>query len=318
MKRKRRSFILAAALLCAAAAAAQDKGIVVKPLYNPVAIVNGQEIQLDVPYVPTRYPIVEEMLKMAAVTKADVVYDLGCGDGRIVITAAQRYGCRGVGFDIDPERIRECHDNAKKAGVTERVKFIEGDLFQADFREATVLPMYLLTTVNLKLRPKILRELQPGSRVVSHNFAMDNWKADAHTELKIEDVTHDVYLWIVPANVSGTWTWTGAPGAGAPALEFKMDVTQKFQFPEGAVKLNGADAAVTNLKLAGDRLSFVVEAPLPGRAIVLSFEGKAFNNAIEGTIRRRMDGRDVAFPWKASRNPSTIKPIDDEPAWWNN
>ena len=317
MHKKRRSFVLAAALLCAAAAAAQDKGIVVKPLYNPVAIVNGQEIQLDVPYVPTRFPVVEEMLKMAAVTKADVVYDLGCGDGRIIITAAQRFGCRGVGFDLDPERIRECLDNAKKAGVMERVKFIEGDLFQADFREATVLPMYLLTTVNLKLRPKILRELQPGSRVVSHNFAMDNWKADAHTELKIEDVTHDVYLWIVPANVSGTWTWSAAPGAGSPALDFKLETTQKFQFPEAAVKLNGAAAAIKNLKLTGDKISFIIEAPLPGRTIVLSFEGKAFNNDISGTIQGRIDGRDVSLPWKATRNPATIKPIDDEPAWWN-
>jgi SAM-dependent methyltransferase len=300
MNKKRLSFVWAAIVLS-----------------GTVATATGQEIQLDVPYVPTRFPVVDEMLKMAAVTKADVVYDLGCGDGRIVVTAAQRYGCRGVGFDIDPERIRECLENAKKAGVMDRVKFIEGDLFQADFREATVLPMYLLTTVNLKLRPKILRELQPGSRVVSHNFAMDNWKADAHTELKIEDVTHDVYLWIVPANVSGTWTWSAEPGSGAPALAFRMDVVQKFQFPEATAKLNGADAAVKNLKLSGDKVSFVVEAPLPGRTIVLAFEGKAFNNEINGTLQGRIDGRDVSIPWKASRNPATIKPIDDEPAWWN-
>ena len=315
MKRKRRSFILAAALLCAGAGLAQDKNIVVRPIYNPVAIVNGQEVQLDVPYVPTRFPVVETMLKMAAVNKSDVVYDLGCGDGRIIITAAQRFGCRGVGFDLDPERIRECLENAKKAGVTEKVKFVEGDLFQADFHEATVLPMYLLTTVNLKLRPKILRELQPGSRVVSHNFAMDNWKADAHTELKVEDVTHDVFLWIVPANISGTWTWAAASGAGAQVQEFRMDVTQKFQFPEAAVKIGGADAAIKSLKLSGDKISFVIEAS--GKAIVLAFEGKAFNNNIEGTIQGRINGRDVSLPWKASRNPASIKPIDDEPAWWN-
>jgi SAM-dependent methyltransferase len=252
---------------------------------------------------------------MAAVTKADVVYDLGCGDGRIIITAAQRFGCRGVGFDLDPERIRECLENSKKAGVTERVKFVEGDLFRADFHEATVLPMYLLTTVNLKLRPKILREMQPGSRVVSHNFAMDNWKADAHTELKVEDVTHDVFLWIVPANISGVWTWTAAAGEGAPGIEFRMDVTQKFQFPEAAARIGGASATIKNLKLSGDRISLIIEAP--GKAAVLSFEGKAFNNNIEGTILGRIDGRDVSLPWKALRNPATIKPIDDEPAWWN-
>ncbi|MGD0781427.1 MAG: class I SAM-dependent methyltransferase [Candidatus Aminicenantales bacterium] len=322
MNKKRQSFFWTAVIIACFVAITAMQGsstaaTAAKTLPSPVALATGQEIQLDVPYVPTRFPVVEEMLRLAAVTKADVVYDLGCGDGRIVIAAAQRFGCRGVGFDIDPERIRECHDNAKKAGVTERVKFIEGDLFQADFREATVLPMYLLTTVNLKLRPKILRELQPGSRVVSHNFAMDNWKADAHTELKIEDVTHDVYLWIVPANVSGRWTWSAAPGGGASALEFKLEATQKFQFPEAAVTLNGVDAAVRNLKLSGDKISFLVEAPLQGRTIVLSFEGKAFNNDISGTIQGRIDGRDVALPWKASRNPATIKPIDDEPAWWN-
>jgi SAM-dependent methyltransferase len=333
MNNKHLQFVVAAALLaCAVAIATAPLGgtaasaavlrssiaaTAAKTLRSPMAIAIGQEIQLDVPYVPTRFPVVEEMLKMAGVTKADVVYDLGCGDGRIVITAAQRYGCRGVGFDIDPERIRECLENAQKAGVTERVKFIEGDLFQADFHEATVLPMYLLTTVNLRLRPKILRELQPGSRVVSHNFAMDNWKPDAHTELKVEDVPHDVYLWIVPANVSGTWTWTATPGPGAAAIEFKMDVTQKFQFPEAAVKLNGVDAAVNNLKLSGDKISFILEAPLQGKTMALSFEGQAFNNDISGTIQGRLDGRDVSLAWKAARNPATIKAIDDEPAWWN-
>ena len=311
MNHERVRFILAAAIILLGGIAVLFSGP------RPKALASGQQVQLDVPYVPTRFPVVEEMLKLAAVTKADVVYDLGCGDGRIVITAAQRFGCRGVGFDIDPERIRECLENAKKAGVTDRVKFIEGDLFQADFREATVLPMYLLTTVNLKLRPKILRELVPGSRVVSHNFAMDNWKPDAHTELKIENVTHDVFLWIVPANISGTWTWSAEPGPGATALEFKMDATQKFQFPAAAIKLNGAAAAVNNLKLSGDKISFVIEAPLQGRTIVLAFEGKAFNNDISGTIQGRIDGRDVSLAWKATRNPVTIKPIDDEPAWWN-
>jgi SAM-dependent methyltransferase len=284
-------------------------------LFGAVSTAAAQEIQLDVPYVPTRFPVVEEMLRLAAVAKSDVVYDLGCGDGRIVITAARRFGCRGVGFDIDPQRIRECLENSQKAGVADKVKFIEGDLFQADFREATVLPMYLLTTVNLKLRPKILRELQPGSRVVSHNFGMDNWKPDVHTTIKVEDATHDVFLWIVPANISGTWNWTTAPGA--PPLDFKMDVSQKFQFPQAAIRLNGETAVVRSLKLSGDKISFILEAPLQGRTIALSFEGKAFNNDITGTAQGRIDGRDVSLAWKASRNPVTIKPIDDEPAWWN-
>ena len=113
----------------------------------------AQDVQLDVPYVPTRYAVVDEMLRLARVTKDEVVYDLGCGDGRLVIGAAQKFGSRGVGFDIDPDRIKECLENAQKAGITDKVKFILGDLFEADFREATVMPMYLLTSVNLKLRP---------------------------------------------------------------------------------------------------------------------------------------------------------------------
>ena len=148
----------------------------------------AQDIQLDVPYVPTRTAVVDEMLRLARVTKDDVVYDLGCGDGRLVIGAAQKYGARGVGFDIDPERIKECLENAQKAGVTDKVKFVLGDLFEADFREATVMPMYLLTTVNLKLRPKILKELRPGSRVVSHNFGMDNWRPDEQTIVRVEGI----------------------------------------------------------------------------------------------------------------------------------
>ena len=129
----------------------------------------GQDVQRqpDVPYVPTPEDVVEAMLKLANVTKNDVVYDLGCGDGRIVITAAQKYGARGVGVDINPERIQDSNANAKKAGVTDRVKFVQQDLFETDFREATVVMLYLLPDVNLRLRPKLLSELKPGTRIVS-------------------------------------------------------------------------------------------------------------------------------------------------------
>ena len=297
MTMKKSRLVLGLAILAASAAAAA-----------------AQDIQLDVPYVPTRYPVVDEMLRLAGVTKADVVYDLGCGDGRIVIGAAQKFGCRGVGFDIDPERIKECLENARKAGVTDKVRFVQGDLFQADFHEATVMPMYLLTTVNLKLRPKILRELRPGSRVVSHNFGMDNWKPDAHTTVRIEDVEHDVFLWIVPANISGSWAWS-AVLEGKP-VDFKLDVTQKFQFPEATAKIGGKDAAVKDIKLDGDSIRFVLEGFVEGKAAVLAFEGKAFLNDIAGTIQGRIEGRDAASAWKARRNPATQKDIDDEPAWW--
>lgn len=148
----------------------------------------------DVIYVPTPDEVVDKMLGMAAVTARDVVYDLGCGDGRIVITAAQRYGAHGVGVDIDPKRIQEANANATQARVADKVRFIEGDLFKADISAATVVTLYLLTELNLRLRPKLMRELRPGTRVVSHAFAMGDWVP----ERKVEVGSTMVYLWRIP------------------------------------------------------------------------------------------------------------------------
>ncbi|HXG02960.1 MAG TPA: class I SAM-dependent methyltransferase [Candidatus Binatia bacterium] len=152
----------------------------------------------DVPYVPTPERVVDEMLRMANVTGKDVLYDLGSGDGRIVITAARRFGTRGVGIDIDPERIREANENARKAGVTHLVKFIEGDIFDADISEATVVTLYLLPAVNLQIRPKLLRELRPGTRIVSHNYDMGDWQPQRTRRLQVNGTEHVVYLWTVP------------------------------------------------------------------------------------------------------------------------
>jgi len=149
--------------------------------------------ELDVPYVPTPEDVVEEMLTMAGVKKGDILYDLGCGDGRIVITAAQKFGIRGVGIDIDPARIKEARANAEKAGVTRLVKFIEQDLFEATIGEATVVTLYLLPSINLKLRPKLFRELKPGTRIVSHSFDMGDWKPE-----KQQDVSGEtLYYWVI-------------------------------------------------------------------------------------------------------------------------
>jgi SAM-dependent methyltransferase len=134
--------------------------------------------QPDVPYVPSTERAVQEMLKLADIKKTDVVYDLGCGDGRIVIAAAKTYGARGVGIDINPERIKEANTNAKAAGVEHLVRFEENDLFEADFKEATVVTLFLLPTINLKLRPKLQAQLKPGTRVISNTFDMGDWKAE--------------------------------------------------------------------------------------------------------------------------------------------
>ena len=160
--------------------------------------------QPDVPYVPTTEEAVRAMLKLADVKKADIVYDLGCGDGRIVIAAAKTYGARGVGIDIDPDRIQEARENAKKAGVENLVRFEENDLFQANFREATVVTLFLLPSINLKLRPKLLQNLKPGTRVVSNTFDMGTWRPEKEQSLpgadddEIGSLSHKFFLWKIP------------------------------------------------------------------------------------------------------------------------
>jgi precorrin-6B methylase 2 len=156
----------------------------------------------DVIYVPTPPEVVDEMLKLAKVTKDDVVYDLGCGDGRVVVTAAQKFGARGIGIDIDPQRIKEARENVEKAGVGDRVQIIEGDLFQTDLRPATVVTLYLLPSLNLKLRPKLMSELKPGTRIVSHAFDMGDWKPEQESDVN----GRHVYFWTIPAKT----------GAGTP------------------------------------------------------------------------------------------------------
>jgi ribosomal protein L11 methylase PrmA len=149
----------------------------------------------DVIYVPTPHEVVDEMLKLAKVKKGDVLYDLGSGDGRIPVTAAKEYGIRAYGIDIDPERVQEANENAKKAGVTHLVQFRREDLFKANFKEASVVTLYLLPDLNVKLRPRLLAQLNPGTRVVSHQFDMGTWKPDKKVELS---AGRTIYLWTIP------------------------------------------------------------------------------------------------------------------------
>ena len=186
LRRWTNSGILTAAILAVSVALAQN-GTLVR--------------QLDVPYVPTTEEAVQAMLKLGDVNKNDVLYDLGCGDGRIVIAAAKMYGARGVGIDINPERITEAKANAKKAGVENLVRFEENDLFQADIHEASVVTLFLLTSVNLKLRPKLLEDLKPGTRVVSNTFDMGDWKPEREVTLEGNDdafLSRKLYLWKIP------------------------------------------------------------------------------------------------------------------------
>jgi ubiquinone/menaquinone biosynthesis C-methylase UbiE len=154
------------------------------------------QIQINAPYVRTPDHVVTAMLQLAGVKASDLVYDLGCGDGRIVVAAAKEHGAHGVGIDIDPERIQEARDNAQKAGVQALVKFEINDLFAADIHNATVVALYLLPDMNLRLRPKLLKELKPGTRIVSYDFHMGDWKPD---QQELVDIGSRIYLWRIPA-----------------------------------------------------------------------------------------------------------------------
>jgi SAM-dependent methyltransferase len=170
----------------------------VAPSPTPSLSTEAARPKLDVPYVPTPENVVDKMLELAKPTRNDVVYDLGSGDGRIVITAARRYGSRGVGYDIDPQRIKEANENARASGVTDRVRFVQQDLFQADLSEATIVTLYLLPEINLKLRPKLLKELKPGTRIVSHNYGLGDWDPIRTETIESGTGEHLVFYWVVP------------------------------------------------------------------------------------------------------------------------
>ncbi|MDX3914058.1 MULTISPECIES: SAM-dependent methyltransferase [Olivibacter] len=168
-------------------------GMLMLAFMVPITMQAQQMIDKDVPYVPTKQEVVEAMLTLANVGPNDMLYDLGCGDGRIVVTAAKKFGAKAVGIDIDPERIQEARENAQKAAVENKVAFLQQDLFKADFSKASVVSLYLLPSVNIKLRPKLL-QLKPGTRVVSHAFDMGDWKPDK--QMLVGNST--IYLWTVP------------------------------------------------------------------------------------------------------------------------
>ncbi|MGL5874202.1 MAG: class I SAM-dependent methyltransferase [Xenococcaceae cyanobacterium] len=163
-----------------------------KPVSTPTIV--AQDNPGDVPYVPTPMPVVKAMLELAQVNKDDLLYDLGSGDGRIPITAAQKYGTRSIGIDIDPEMIEEANAKAQRERVSDRVKFVEQDLFDTNLKDATVVTLYLLPSVNSQLRPKLLRELRPGTRIVSHSFDMGDWKPERTVRVN----GSSIYLWVVP------------------------------------------------------------------------------------------------------------------------
>jgi SAM-dependent methyltransferase len=263
-------------------------------LSNPPRV-PAEKPALDVPYEPTSYGIAKEMLNMAGVTSKDLIYDLGCGDGRIVIMAAKERGARGVGVDLDPERIRESRENAKAAGVTRLIRFFEQNLFDTDISQATVVILYLYPEVNLKLRPKLLRDLKPGTRIVSHSHTMGDWEDDATKRVE----GHDLHFFLVPANVTGTWRWDEPDGRGA-----SLSLTQKFQQVKGSMTIGAETHPITDFSLRGETILFRVDRPIQGKKQVFSYEGQVSGDTIQGKITPEGTGHGM-HRWKATRDLAT-------------
>ncbi len=242
----------------------------------------------DVMFVPTNIDVVVGMLRLAGVTPADVVYDLGSGDGRLVIAAAKRFGARGVGIEIDASLVAEAARNADTAGVAQRVTFRRADLFQADLREATVVTLYLTPSLNLRLRPRLLRELRPGARVVSNNFDMGDWPADSTVTVQgVAMANTPVRLWIIPADVSGRWRVSAGDGAS-----FQIELEQRFQQVSGTTAIEGRRQALSQATVRGDSISFTVS----GRG---AFSGRVAGDRASGALL--VGGAAAPRPWRAER-----------------
>jgi hypothetical protein len=240
----------------------------------------------SVPYVPTPQNVVERMLEVAKVGAQDYLIDLGSGDGRIVVTAAQKHGARGFGVDLNPTRIAEANANARTAKVVDKVQFYQQDLFETDLTQATVITMYLLPRVNLDLRPKLL-ELKPGTRIVSHDFSMGDWKPEHHEELEAKDKyggsggRSDIYLWIIPAKVGGSWQ-SRLVVRGKP-VDYEIALKQEFQMIDGTARVAGRTVKLRNAKLHGDQLSFEFTADVDGAPVRHAFSGTVYGALVSGT-----------------------------------
>jgi len=252
--------LLAASLLFALPAAAQ------KP-YEPQVGQAGK----DVIWVPTPDEVVDRMLRMAQVGPNDLVYDLGAGDGKIAIAAAKKFGARSVGIEYNPDMAKFAQGNVEKAGVTGKARIINGDIFVTDFSQATVVTMYLLPALNLKLRPTIL-SMRPGTRVVSHSFTMEDWEAD---EISSMDGRR-AYFWLVPANVNGGWSLDTAGDKAELSFE------QRFQKIEGSIGLGHTQGGLREPRLRGFIISF---AYVDNNGVKRDYIGRVTGGRMEGTFR---------------------------------
>jgi hypothetical protein len=267
------------------------------------------------PYVPTPQKVVDEMLRMGRVGASDFVVDLGSGDGRIIITAAQRMGIRGFGVDLDPELVRQANAAAKQAGVADRVQFFQRDIFKTDLSKADVVTMYLLPEVNMMARPKLLAELRPGSRVVTHDYHFEDWLPDDRITLDVPEKKVGtpglayVYMWIVPAQGAGRWQGR-MPVAGGQVLPVEFDLEQRFQLLTGSVTLGGRAATLVFAEMIGHELNVVFNAEVGGRPVRHELLALTRGDEATGTVRIGSDNpvllKGQAVLSRSSRRPAVF------------
>ncbi len=257
---------------------------------------DGTKDNIAGPYVPTPWMIVEQMLKLADIRGEDVVYGLGSGDGRLVITAAKRFGARGVGVELQTELVEMARIGAKHEGVADRVKFVQGDLFETDIREASVVMLYLLPGFVTRLVPRLRAELRPGTRIVSHDYPLAPWPPDKELSMDVPEKEMisgtswtRLYYYVVPARVQGAWELTLPKAlAGAPLM---LQITQEPHAVGGFVRDGGAELTLRDLAVRGEQVRF----GLFYKGRLMAFEGTVAGDAMTGEVR----SRDQRGPWTA-------------------
>jgi SAM-dependent methyltransferase len=248
--------------------------------------------EVPTPYLPSTQVAVEEMLRLADVKSSDLVVDLGSGDGRIPITAATHFGARGFGVDIDAKLVEEANQNARNAGVADRVHFVQRDVFETDIREATVVTLYLLTGLVNRLKPKLMNELRPGTRIIAHDFGFQDWTPDRSV-----NISKNYFLYVVPANVGGSWRLEATVGDAQHTYD--IELKQDHQKIRGGARVNagGGFLPLFESRLDGDRIRFVLVDE--GRAH--HFEGRVHAAYMEGTVTAGIGNGMVKRTWRAER-----------------
>ena len=288
-------------LLQAAAGVALALALVV-----PLTVLGAEDKERgvgDVVYVPTPQVVVDEMLRMAKIGPKDFIIDLGSGDGRMVITAAKKFGAQGFGVDLSDDLLREARANAKIEGVADRAEFRKQNLFETDLKQATVLSTYLLPEMNEKLRPKILA-LPPGTRVVAHDYHMGEWKPDMQQTIPVPEKIVGTaglsyaYLWIVPAKVAGRWQ--SEINHGGKPIQYEFDLTQTYQMLEGTAKIGAQTVKLPDTRIVADQISFAVFAKAGDASSRHEFRGTIKGAVIEGTVSVGTGNTQKQMPWKAA------------------